>query len=284
MADSPTQILTQPPGVTFDSSDVSPANGVYITPADTLFMTLWSLLASQIVQISSRIILPDGTISFNVWQYITLGNRQNERATFNLPEGFLISLNVIALGSGLQRGSLFVAVQIQRGAFGNFLLGQTLCQGYVTQQSNVFYPGAQNGYAFEGHGRIRTIVGTTPGPTSEISETVPAGAIWRLMTFNFSILTSAVAGNRECALQVTDGLNVYVQMNPAALTAPSNGVNFHYGDGMAFTSNINNDLNAPIPRELYLTAGLIIKTHTTSIGAGDQYTAPTYMVEEWLQP
>ena len=284
MADFQTPILTLSPGVTFDASDVSPNNGVYITPADTLFLTVWSLLAGQTVQVSSRIILPDGTISFNVWQYITLGNRQNERATFNVPEGFLISLNVISLGTGQQRGTLFVAVQVQRGAFGNFLLGQTLCQGYVTQQSNVFYPGAQDGYAFEGRGHIRTITGTTPAAGAEVSEVVPAGAMWRVIAFNYNLITSATVAGRQSTLTYTDGLNIYALMSPPSAQPASNSDQYHWGDGLALTSGFNGIFNAPLVREAYLTAGLRIQTETILIQTGDQYSGVTYLVEEWLQP
>lgn len=128
-----------------------------------------------------------------------------------------------------------------------------------------------------------TKTGTDPAAGAEISDTVPAGKIWILRGVSVSFVASAVAGNRRVNLICDDGATVVFQerANADIIVSETRTVR-----GIVFGSTRPLDtttlLFLSIPSTgITLPAGSRIRTSTDGILGGDNYGAPTYIVEEY---
>jgi len=182
--------------------------------------------------------------------------------------------------TGVQRGACYVKVSLR--AEGNKIA--TLMQGYITDAASVFFPGGENTSPIEGPGLIRSITGTDPAAGAEISETVPTGARWRLLSLTASFIASATAANRIARLAITDGTSIlcYLQSG-TAITANQNTNNTWSANGIRNTGSPNSYEGDGIS-EYRLPAGYKITTATQNIDTGDNWGAPQMLVEEWIQP
>jgi hypothetical protein len=74
-------------------------------------------------------------------------------------------------------------------------------------------------------GVLSTRIGTAPGAGNEISETVPDGVQWIVLSMRFPLVTSSAVANRQVSIQITDGDNVvYESLFAARQTASATHV------------------------------------------------------------
>lgn len=133
------------------------------------------------------------------------------------------------------------------------------------------------------HGRILSITGTDPAPNTEISETVPKRRRWRLLTVNFNLTTDVNTANRLTNLYIDDGaLKVWHLAATNAQTASQTKSHF-YAPYQFSEEIIVGDFHRALPT-LILGPGYRIRSTTTAMQAGDNYTAPQLLVEEWIDP
>lgn len=199
-------------------------------------------------------------------------------------EGFLESLIIQATAGSPVRGECYVsAVHFMGSAAAGVALG-LIRQGYVQLGSLWSFPQVKSEDSISGHGAIRSITGTDPAAGVEISETVPAGALWRLITLLTILQADATVISRRPALHISDGSTVFFKSsNPGTFAANATGnVNWTAaGDESAVTILANRAL---LPNYLLLSAGFVITTVTANLQAADDWGAPQLLVEEWIQP
>lgn len=191
-----------------------------------------------------------------------------------------ISLTARTSGRGVKRGELFVKISLRVDG----VVVALLAEGYVAESHKIAWPGGDFEGSTDGRGLIRSVSGTDPAAGSEILETVPVGACWRLISANATIVTDATVIGRRPALIIDDGINAIYKISDGAditagLTAP---VVFSQGFGAAVVSNGIHVI--AFPQYILLQAGYRIKTVTSNLQAGDNYSAPQLLVEEWIQP
>jgi hypothetical protein len=58
---------------------------------------------------------------------------------------------------------------------------------------------------------------------------------------------------------------------------------YNVASGFPVTAPTVNQFLLPVPRPLLLREGYRFGTSTSNLQAGDDYSAPQYVVEEWLQ-
>lgn len=269
--------------VQFATQDVQPPAPLLLQVEDSLTLTILAptnLAAAQPILIC-RFLRPDGEIVLIRKTPPVVGD--GWALNFTLGEGFLLSATVVINGLLVtQPGQFFAMLTIQRdlpetnGA--NFLL----FSDYITATHFPSWPYGRQIQSQEGPGRIRTIVGTTPAAGAEISEAVPTTVRWRLLAFRFHLTTSAVAGNRNINFSADDGANIFYQSlfdTPQAASSTNNyqASNFGFAPGVGGGQGW-----FPWPDSTLLDGGYRLRTATNGLLAGDQYTAPTYLVEEWV--
>ncbi|MGH2626575.1 MAG: hypothetical protein ACRDHY_08000, partial [Anaerolineales bacterium] len=178
----------------------------------------------------------------------------------------------------------YVLVQVIRGLSGATVVLQTLLEGYVTSQQHLAWPGSPHIQSLEGPGVPRFLTGTNPAAGVEISETVPTGARWALLTVAWSLVTSAAAGTRRSIL-------VFVLAGTGYWRSPS-----PQSQGAGLTQNYF--WSVGLPHETVLLAStpvgglqpgqnlpetLQFVSVTENFDAADNYGAPVFTLHEWLE-
>jgi len=258
--------------------------GFYFAGDDQLRITSWNSLANVRVVVTGRFVhADDGHIEAFSEVHTPNTNRTAASDTYGRARGWLTDLSVLVTGATPQRGQTFVRVDVVRGLGAGAIALSTFIQGYVTATQRLAYPGSIVSDSLTGPGTMRSITGTDPAAGSEISETVPTGARWRYVSLRASLVTDATVANRTPNIFFDDGANVYaaagVNFNHAASTTLA-----YSFDAVAVTQ-VQTSLNAQVstPGNLVLAAGHRFRTSTGSLQAGDNWGAPQYAVEEWLE-
>lgn len=271
--------------VVLNSTGVDPSNAIFISPEDSLYVVNWSSVAGINLLVNLRILDPDGSIKLSTYTIVTTGSRSPSVMVLPAGQGQVLGVVLNAFSANtLHRGALYASVLFLRGNITQTTqYTQVLVRGYVTAQSPLFYPFGPNDDSLSGMGNIRSIAGTTPGAGAEISETVPAGALWRVLNFRFSFTASVTAATRLTFLLIDDGANQLSLIPAPGTVAASIGATFGYAPGLNAASASGPVFTTALPQPLILAAGYRMRTLTASLQAGDQYSGVQYEVEEFIQ-
>jgi hypothetical protein len=259
------------------------ASGVYLTGTEQLRVTCFNSLAAVTLAIEWRVLLPDGTVTRSADRLVPTTDRSSSSTLINLPEGWLLDVMVRATGATPRRGQCFVVLELVLGFGGSVQSIAFLTQGYVTDTSRVGFPRSLPQWSTEGPGVIRVITGTDPAANTELSDTVPTNARWRLRSYKVVFVTDATVTNRTFILILDDGTNdilrcPYSSSQAASLTRHYNGGDFGY----ASTAD-DNGVTLAIPSNIILMGGSRLRSTTRNLQAGDNYGAPQITVEEWIE-
>jgi hypothetical protein len=197
--------------------------------------------------------------------------------------GWLQHVTAIVSSGTPTFGAVFVRVDVIRGRGAAATVVGSLLQGFVTSGQRLAWPGSLIRSSLEGAGVLRSIVGTDPAANTEISETVPTGARWRLVGVRFALVTDANAANRNVSLVIDDGANAVFEATALNVQAASLTINYAASAAGFATGSVSNRQSIGIPPDLVLPAGYRIRTETGSMQVGDNYSAPQLLVEEWLE-
>lgn len=268
--------------IVLSTENVPPPHCIYLTQADQLTILATATLGCQL-RITARIILADGSLAINQWDMPTFTNVGGFN-TFSCPlsEGFLLSVTVTNQVAS-RRGQTYVRLQLLRGGDVTGTTAQILAQGYVSFFSQVFWPDFQSENCASGMGNLRKVTGTLPGFGAEISETVPTGLMWRILSIWYKLATSAVVANRFPHLLLDDGVSVLVDTPPFQAQAASLTLTYQSFTGGQSLNVADTIVGLRFPVDIRLMGGGRIRTSTTALDGGDRFTAPVYLVEEWIQ-
>lgn len=279
---TPASVLANSYGsqLVLNPEDSVPPVQAYITADTKLNISYSCAVAGLTLVASARILLPDGTIKLNSWSISMVSDRSRNGIQYQLAEGFLLSF---ALTSSVQAGNyrVFAWARLQQG--GNQV--QVLCSGYPTQGRFLTWPQPIVENEQEGSGAIVSVTGTLPAAGAEISETVPTNAMWELLSFHYSLVTSAGAATRTTSLLADDGTNVFWQgtQSGSGQAASLTYQYTHFPGATQVAGQSVIDIFAT-PIGLKLMPGYRLRTNTGLLQSGDQYSAPQYLVREWLVP
>jgi hypothetical protein len=271
-----------------DSPFLSPllaagAGGIYLTGEENFRLTTWGALANAVVTLEGRFVGADGLSLPFAESQIPNSDRSAKTSIFGAREGLLTNMQ-LRVGTGTSTtGTIAAILEIIRGREGGVQPLGTLLQGYVNSATRLAWPGSPISSLVTGAGRLRTIAGTNPAAGVEISEVVPAGARWKLRTFLFSLVASAAAANRTPVLTIDDGANVLWETGSNVAQTAAQTAKYRAGAGVPFATFGALAYHLPLPADLLLAAGSRIRTVTGAIDVGDDYGAPVYQVEEFLE-
>lgn len=263
---------------------------IYFTGEDAILLTVFNAAAGVTVKFSGRFLPvsddPDPTPSVQLINesLIPATDRSASTRVVGCGEGWLLDWQVSASVGTPFAGQCFAKVEIQRGLGSSALIVSRLGRGYVTAKQGPEGPFGIPYDSIDSQGAVRSITGTTPGAGAEISEVVPTGARWKLIAFEADLVTSAAAANRVPQLTIDDGANVFarVSVNQNETAGQTWRNSFQLGvpqtfDGTRFV------VTTPLGCDIVLAAGYRVRTVTASIQAGDQYSAPQYLVQEVIE-
>lgn len=259
--------------------------GRFLTGDDHLRITSFNSAAGVTLAIEGRQYVPGKGIVALVERHVPNTDRTTASSVFTLAPGWLEAVQVRASVGTPRRGQCFVIVELVRGAPNMTAIPvETILEGYVTDTSRRSGPHMPLELMPDGRGVIRSITGTDPAAGSEVSETVPTNARWCLLSFAVTLVTSAAAANRVPSLVFDDGALVHgrypVRNNETATSTVVNS----WGGGISAGAELNGvQVSAGLPVGVMLQGGHRIRTITAALDAGDNYGAPQYLVEEWIE-
>lgn len=269
--------------VDFALSQIQPATALYVNRSDKLYLRVHNSAAGARIAIRGRFRMPNGRINPFDHAVTPAVDRSVSLDTFDMSEGFLLSVSAVADAGTLRRGATFVEVGILRSVESGLNVVQTFFADYLTENASLGWPGGRIVQSVDGPGLVRSITGTDPAANTEISETVPTNARWRLIGLAVQFVTDANAANRRPVFVIDDGANT-VQRSPAStVITASQTAELSIGEGIGLNAPSANDQLLPISRAPMLAAGYRVRTVTAALQAGDNYGAPQLWVEEWIE-
>src|SRR5436309_2465248 len=257
---------------------------LYVRGEDNLRVVIFNALAGVVVTAGVRMMTPAGEIIPFAVALTPTSNRAASTFNIGLMQGWILTVDAIVTTGSPLEGQTYVSLQIIRGLTGATARELAFADGYVTAQSSVFWPGDTYRSSLDGRGALRSITGTTPAAGAEISETVPAGACWELVSLRTILTTSAAAANREPSLVIDDGALIYGQYPQPAVVTASLAPALSWGPGATNAAAAAGFAqSSATPNGLRLLAGHRIRTSTQLLQAADQYSVVQYLVRETLE-
>lgn len=121
-----------------------------------------------------------------------------------------------------------------------------------------------------------------PAAGADFRINAQGGVIWEVLSFRASMTTSAVVANRQVALGIFDQDGTRIAMFPAVsnqTATQTQGYTFYAGQG-AWEAFGEQTAPLPVPPAL-VQPGWSIRTVTTAIDVGDQWSAGVLTVRSW---
>jgi len=265
------------------SSPIVAPGGVYVTNDDYLLLTAYNSAASTLIEIGGRVLDRDGRPVPFTGRLTPTTDRVASTVVVRLGEGRLQQVSVGIIGGTPSYGQTYVRVDLARGDGAGRTIVGTLIAGLVTSSVRQAWPGSLIYGPLDRGGFIRSVVGTDPAAGVEISETVPTGARWRILSMRFSLVTDATVANRFVRVLLDDGTNIYGSASSdRAVTLSSTRVHIVSPGGFTYSNAQDHDWLG-LPSDLWMLAGHRIRTSTVAIVAGDNYSAPVLLVEESIE-
>lgn len=273
-----------------DKVDLSPeflsSQAIYLTGEEWLRVTAFNTQAGVTLRIAGRV-LPFGAVH-PVPFLDTLTPTSDGLATAKLvalPDGWLFSVMVSVTAGAPSVGQTYVVVELVRGGSANAEAVMVLAADYVTAQVRAAYPGtgvkSTSSYA-AGVPVARIITGATPAAGAEVSETVPTGKTWQLVSFHVRLVTSATVATRVPYVVIDDGTTPVFQVPcPATVVANTTVDLFWSAIGAQVADAAVVAHGGMLPVETIITATHRLRTSTGSIQVGDQYSLVRYLVREF---
>lgn len=266
------------------SREVQPPTYVYLQAEDQLTVeTNIPVLPLPVsISIRGRFLRPDGEI-VGV-QKTLLATTTLSFISFSMGEGTLLSINAFLTSLILNTpGAIFCTIFVSRDT-PDINVGQSiLCSDYITTAHNPSWPFGRAISPQDGTGRVRSITGTTQAAGVDISETVPANVRWNLLAFTATLTTSATVANRTPIFLIDDGVNILSVAEGINTQAASLLNRYSLSPVVPSQAVIGGNISIGFTVPILLAAGFRIRSSTINLQAGDQWSAPQYAVQEWVE-
>lgn len=276
--------LTRPAEISFRRTDLQPPTDVYIDRDDLLVFSCATFTTlNPLPRVIVRMLRPNGEIIPSVHEFISSPNGLLQGASAALGEGYLLSV-AVDLPTQLiyETQDVYVVVEIARPPFSNALYSRRLIAGYVAPTRRLAWPENPVLSSLDGAGRIRTLTGTNPAAGSDWTQSMTAPSRRKLLSVRASLVASGVAANRRVTFFLRDDSNLtYYQVHSGVTQTAGQTVHYHFAPGVPFSNN-DGIVTVPAPNEGFLQGAYSIGVSTFALDAGDDWGAPQFVFQEWL--
>jgi hypothetical protein len=276
------KLMTAPAGVAFARRGVQPPGQYYITTDDKLLVLVFSSVVGQFINLTARVLTPTGKIVIHSFPVPETPPYGVGLYLCELTEGYLLDVKATCGTAFITRGQVWITISLRRGNLTGGATSAYLVQDYINARHAAAWPPGEHHWTVEGAGALRTIVGTDPAAGSEVSETIPTGARWRVIAIRTVLTTSAAPGNRTVRLRIDDGTNIFAIIEAGTVQAPSTTIGYTFATSGASQPTLTSQQLVALPNPCLMTFGYRFSTLTGGRDVADDYEAPIYLVEEWL--
>jgi hypothetical protein len=256
-----------------------------VSGEDNLRVKTWATVLGANLIVSGRMVDATGKLQVFNFSYALDSSGVGKTQVLGLAPGYVLSVSAEVDSTNVQRGQCFVKIDLVRGLSGALTTLGTLIQGYVASFVGRAYPGSLLEQPSDGNGHIRAVSGPAPAPGHDISFVPPIVGQFRLLSFRAFFQASAVAATRAVYLYLQDQGGTTWFTAPAANTqSASQGFGYNFTIGVTDLNTLAiGEVGVPIPSYRLVNGGTF-NTLTGGLQAGDQWGAPTVIIEEWITP
>lgn len=210
------------------------------------------------------------------FDFTPLGTGVNESFSFGMTD-IPIMLSLCAVTNAEVRNKVFATIFLTINGSRNVLLAS----GHPNGKNGITWPISSPIIELQKKGFWNTTTGADPAAGAEINTAIPNRKVWRLRSVEFTLVTAAVAANRNVSLLIKP-LNGGIITIPTATTQIiSETKKYIFYEGASLINNVTgNTIVTPLPQDLWLPATSVIATLTAGLDAGDNFGAPIYNYEE----
>jgi hypothetical protein len=298
---------SNPNQVSFQFTGVGPPSPLYVqrddillleaatAGADTVIFNIRFLLApftqggqpaSKSGDVSAGTVVTTGVIQ-PMTQVINITAAQKntlQSVQLVLSEGYLLAIGAIASVTNA-RGVTFARAVLIRGS-ASFVGGntfQSLFADYTTVTAPIGWPAGRFLHPTEGTGFMHRINQANPGAGTDFIFQATSAQRWRVQSLVATLTTSVTVANRQVHALVQDsGGTTYWNSAAVAVQAASTTVVYTFGPGLTPQTTTDGVQVVTLPANLILAQTDQIKSATTNIQAGDQWSLINMSVEQWL--
>ena len=267
----------------FAQRDIQPPAAFRVTPDDSLVLGVRNALAGVNLACQARLWTDEGDIVFPEVRGSPTSDRVLHFTAVQLHYGYLVSAAMWATGGTLpRRGQTYATMQVVRPPLAAFNWNLMMAAGYITGSKVLAWPYGEQEDSIKGPGMLYSIFGTTPAVTTDWTQVVPTGAVWRVRGIRANLTTSAVAGNRQVLFWFDDGATTFFHCHAQNTQGPGTSITYHGVPAIPYTAVINITQPVFLPPEVLLFEGWRFGVVTVGMQAGDQWGQPHFLIEEEL--
>ena len=277
-------ITSRAPVVEFTNRFVQPPSNLYVFRDDKLFLRSHSPFPSLGLFLRARLLTPAGEIVTLEYGHTTSSpSRTPLLTTHDIPEGFLVGVTVHTADTIFTRGDVYVVCGITRGGDAPGAITQILAADYIEGVKGPAWPVGPIRSSVEGPGLLAGVEQADSVAGAEFEITIPVRSRVRLISAFFTLVTDATAADRRVTFEYLAG-GFVVLTALAQTTQPASTTRFyplaHWGaPGFA----VDDRITVNWPDHVIMSGGDTFRTFTFNMQAGDNYGAPLWLQEEWLQ-
>lgn len=255
-----------------------------LTGDDHLRVEAWNVAPGAALELSYRFAGVDGQIIAERQVLPLTSDRMKVEHDFPMREGYLVNMAVFVTGGVSLVGQTFCCVKLIRGFTGATIVLGLLLQGGVGPEQGLAWPGSPIVSSHEYPPDVRTIVGTMPAVLTDFAETCPTGARWQLLNLRGALQASAGVGDRLALLRMTHSGALGTLLGPSKAVTAGQTIGHQWAANLPLNPVLGTgESQQAFPRDLFLKAGDSFGSLTVGLLAGDQWSAPVYIVKEWLE-
>ena len=279
------QVRSASSAVRYDFQEVLPPAQSTITVDDLLQVQCTSGNSFATFLINVRILGLDGLVHPLQFSVTTVTAFIPVFKTFQLMEGYLLSLTVVTTANFNEINPNFAVVSLVRIANSNISQYSALCSGYVSGRTAIGWPTCPPQPQLSGMGQVMInsiLTVTTPGAGADFIYTMPGAARIQIRSISALFTTAATVANRTPSLVLDDGSFVYGMFPSGNTEVATNAVQYTWADSTPIAPVFDNKVIAPLASGVQLPPGHRVRSLTTGIQAGDTWTNIFMQGHVWL--
>lgn len=259
-------------------------NQFYLTGEDRLRIVSVNAAASVRVRVACRTAPPAGGTVAQEFTHVPATDRSKRTEDFSIGDGSLLNVTVFASGGAPRLGETYVIIQLVRGAGAAAVVLGTILGGCITTTQALGFPGSPIVSSLDVAPVVRAVLGTLPAAGIDMFEICPTGARWEMLRILSHFTATAAAATRITQLHFVQSGTYVVRVAAVKDVVAGEVVDFMWAANLPALAALGSSIRQqPIPAGMLLNAGDYFLTATSGLQAGDQWTAPAFVVREWLE-
>ena len=269
--------------VSFRRHHVLPPTGLYVTVDDVLVLTALSPIYTLQVNVSVRLLTPDGQVIpqyYNFANMVASGNAYTR--IMRLAEGYVLSATLET--PLMPAGAAFVMLSVKRGTGSqDATQGDLLVSGSPGVSWQIGYPQSTPVTPSSVVGMTRSFSVANPAAGADFYIGMQAGTSTMPISVTANFATSAAVGNRIPALVLTDGPGNVLFSGVCVLAQAASLTWTYTWSAQPVTPPTGGTQNqGPLPPGMRIPSGGFIKSVTAGIQAGDQWSAIQMTITQYV--